>query len=261
MSNNRKSILWVVYDGGNWEITLREFLFGFLIIGIMTTIGYFCSDMIGQSVHNSKLKYKQAIQIDGNPDEFKWALNTDVGNAFVYGKIKTLNPVSHEKLNGSWMRIGIRHQEYRMHTRRVPYTVVVGGKPKTRYRTQIYWSWDTMKRETLQAKSVEFLGVEIPLCKFIFDELPSNTTIVSSGKGKRMVFDHTPVEVRGTTFTTIKDKEISHNSHFWVGKNLKSVYDNLTHSSATTCFWVFWIILTFGVVIVFFVVENSWLED
>ena len=71
-------------------------------------IGSLISGYIKSYAHNKHLVYKQAMQIRNNPDEFKWAMATDVGHAFVEGQLKSVGTVTHPKLN-----IGVT--EYSLH--------------------------------------------------------------------------------------------------------------------------------------------------
>lgn len=259
MWKSRRSI--VIFDACSWEITLRELIFSFLIVGVMAVVGYLISDAIKRSVHNNQLKYKQAIQIDNRPEQFAWAIDTDVGNAFANGPLKTIDPVKHEKLNGSWMKLVAKHQKYQMHTRVVTYTTTVNGKPRTRTRTETYWSWDTFKREIKTATTVSFLGVDIPYRKFSFIDSSDKRFTVSTGHNRRIVFVCTPTEMSGTIFTTIANKQISDNTPFYVSWNIDRTYKHYTNSCSVMIFWICWIALIIGILSIYFVAENNWLED
>ena len=47
----------------------------------------------------------------------------------------------------------------------------------------------------------------------------------------------------------------------WRIFNIKSLYEDLTTLHAITIFWVIWVFVTVGAVLVFVVHENYWLED
>ena len=252
----------ILIDFGTWELTLREAIFAFLIVGILTTIGYFFSSSIERNVHNKQLMYRQAAQIDKNEDEFKWALDTDIGYAFVEGHLETLDPVEHEHLNGKWLQINATFQKYQMHTRIVTYTTTDGkGHVRTHHRIETYWSWDTYDREKTSAQKVKFLGVELPLSKFDLSAVHRQEEIVKIGFHKRIVFNMIPTEMDGTIFTELKDKSISDNTEFLQNKDLKTAYEDQTTSHAIGIFWMIWIAVTIGCVFLFFYGENNWLED
>jgi hypothetical protein len=184
-----------------------------------------------------------------------------VGNAFANGPLKTIDPVKHEKLNGSWMKLVAKHQKYQMHTRVVTYTTTVNGKPRTRTRTETYWSWDTFKREIKTATTVNFLGVDIPYRKFSFIDSSDKRFTISTGHNRRIVFICTPTEMSGTIFTTFANKQISDNTPFYVGWNIDRTYKHYTNSCSVMIFWICWIALIIGILSIYFVAENNWLED
>lgn len=251
----------ILFEGESWEFTLRELVFSFLIIGVLVVIGYLIADTIERHVHSSRLKYKQAMQIEKDAAQFAWAINTDVGDVFVEGSLKTINPVSHPKLDGKWMHIDAAYQKYQMHTRTVTYTTTVNGKPRTRTRTETYWSWDTFKRESLSATNALFLGVNIPINKFDFCSTPSKKHIIKTEHHRRIVFNCIPTTFNGTLFTTINKKTITDKSPFYCWWNLKTTYDYYVESHAVVIFWIFWSLLIVLILVIYVIAENSWLED
>lgn len=102
----------VLLDFGTWELTLREALFALLLVGVLATIGFFVSSAIVRNVHSKQLVYRQAAQIENSSGEFKLALDTDVGYAFVEGDMDAVDTVQHEDLDGKWMSIVAKHQKY-----------------------------------------------------------------------------------------------------------------------------------------------------
>lgn len=248
----------VLFDFGTWEITLREALSAMSIVGIMATIGFFASGAIEKHVHDAQLKYRQALQIDKNADEFRWALDTDVGYAFVEGHLKTLDPVRHEKLDGSWLSIDAVFQKYQKHTS--TYTTT-DGKGHTYTKTRTYWSWDSYDYWHRKASRVNFLSNEFSIAKFDFSSCRHKERIVDNGYHKRIVFSMLPPEMDGTVFSKLEQKTMSNNSLFMQGMDLKKAYADCVESYAILVFWIIWLLAIALAVWAFFYAENNWLED
>ena len=252
----------VLVDFGSWELTLREAIFAFLIVGAMTVVGFFIANEIEQHVHANQLMYRQAAQIDNNVDEFKLALSTDVGHAFVEGDLEAVDKVKHEKLHGEWLAIDASYEKYTMHTRTVHYTVTDSkGRSHSRTRTETYWSWDRYDRIRMKSKHVDFSGAKFPTSKFDFGGCSHKEATVSIGWHKRIVFHVVPAKMHGTVFTKVMDGTISDATLFWKGHSLKTVYEDYVTSHAVCIFWAIWIGFTIGIVVLFFYGENYWLED
>ena len=251
----------VLFDFGDWRLTLREAVFSAFIAGILTAVGFFISGAIERHVHERQLIYRQAVQIDKNPAEFKWALDTDIGYLFAEGVLETVDPVRHEKLDGEWFSIKAVHQKYVRHTRTRSYTVRDGkGHTRVKSRVETYWSWDTYEVERSSAKTVRFLGVELPAGKFRLG-WHSECKIVSTGYHRRIKFAVVPKEMTGTIFAKAADGTVEGQVEFWRGRDLKSAYEDSVFSYAKGLFWTAWIVVIVGIIFAFFYAENRWLED
>jgi len=252
----------VLLDFGDWQLTLRELLFSMLIIGTMTTVGYFAAAGIERSVHAKQLEYRQAAQIENSEDEFKLALETDVGSAFVEADLEAVDKVKHENLRGKWLAIDAAYEKYTKHTRTVYYTVTDSkGHSHQKTRTKTYWSWDQYDHKRLGAKHVNFSGVIFPTAKFDFSWCSRHEDTVSIGWHKRIVFKTIPAKMHGTIFTKLADKTVSDGTPFWKDQNLKTVYEEYVSSHAVLIFWVVWSLTIAFAVFAFYVIENDWLED
>ena len=251
----------VLLDFGSWQLTLREAVFSAFIVGILTVVGFLISGAIERYVHGRQLRYRQAVQIDKNPDEFKLALDTDVGYLFAEGVLETVDPVKHERLDGEWFSIEAAHQKYVRHTRTRSYTVRDSrGHTRVKSRVETYWSWDTYDVERSSAKTVRFLGVELPASKFELGWY-SECKIVSTGYNRRIKFAVVPKEMAGTMFAKAAGGTVDGQIEFWRGRNLKSAYEDSVSSCAKGLFWTAWITATAGILFAFFYAENRWLED
>ena len=252
----------VLLDFGDWQLTLRELLFSLLIIGMMTVLGYFAAAGIERNVHAKQLEYRQAAQIENSEDEFKLALETDVGNAFVEADLEAVDKVRHEKLHGEWLAIDASYEKYTKHTRIVHYTVTDSkGRSHTRTRTETYWTWDRYDSKHLKAKQVNFSGVIFPTTKFDLSWCSRHEDTVSIGWHKRIVFKTIPAKMHGTVFTKLADKTVSDGSPFWKDQDLKTVYEECVSSHAVLIFWLIWTLTIAFAMFAFYVIENDWLED
>ena len=252
----------VLIDFGTWELTLREAIFAFLIAGAMTVVGFFIASEIEHHVHTKQLMYRQAAQIDNNADEFKLALDTDVGHAFVEGDLEAIDRVKHESLRGEWLAIDASYEKYTMHTRVVHYTVTDSkGRSHTKSRTETYWTWDRYDRKQLKAKQVNFSGAMFPTSKFDLGGCSHKEATVSIGWHKRIVFYVVPAKMHGTVFTEVMHGTVLNATPFWKGQSLKAAYEDCTTSYAVKIFWSVWTAVIVGTMLLFFYGENHWLED
>lgn len=103
-------------DFGEFEITLREILASISIIAIMLLIGFVISGKISQNNIDANEKYNKAIKIDNDKDMFQYGMETNVGNAFVHGKLKTVDTVTFPEIGGEYMYVEKVEEHYNMHT-------------------------------------------------------------------------------------------------------------------------------------------------
>lgn len=250
----------ILFESIDWRVTLREALFSIFLFGVLMLIGSLISGYIKSYVHNKHLVYKQAMQIRNNPDEFKWAMATDVGHVFVEGQLKSVGTVTHPKLNIDVTEYSAVYQHYNMHTRPVTRTMSDGkGRSRTYTTIETYWTWDTYKRKHDSVTNVVFSGVEFDYKKFILDDFYKSKT-VENGYHDRIVFNYIPSELHGSLFGEIKHKTLD-------GKiklsdvSLDNLYKHYTTSILNTIFWIFWSIISVVLIILFYIFENKWLED
>lgn len=249
----------ILFSSIDWEITLREFLFSIFIFGTLMLIGFFISNGIKSHIHNKTLVYRQSAQIKNNPTEFKWAIETDVGNVFVEGKLKSVDSVTHEKLGLDVLSYNATYQHYTMHTRPVTRTRVDSkGRSHTYTTIETYWSWDTYKRNSKGVKEVEFSDVKFNRSRFDLGAF-IRTKVVGNGHNDRIVFKYIPCELYGAFFGEIKDKTFTR-TVILHGSTIEKLYEDFTTSHLNMIFWIVWIILSVLITFIFYIHENNWLE-
>lgn len=242
------------FDFGNFEITFREILASISIIAVMLLIGFVISGKISQIQSDRNAKYNKAVKIEST-DLFQYGMNTNVGNAFVYGKLKAVDTVTYPEIGGEYMYVEKIEEHYNRHTR--TYTTT-DGKGHTKIHTEVYWSWDYAGSEDIQCKEVSFCGIVFDSNKIKLPSADYIDTIKESGY-VRYKYYGTNIEYKGTIFTKLKDKTISDSTPFYE-MSIKETKDKLERNIGIVIFWIVWIIVMVLAVFGFYYIDNEWLE-
>lgn len=242
------------FDFGDFEITYREILASISIIAVMLLIGFVISGKISQIQSDRNAKYNKAVKIE-SADLFRYGMNTNVGNAFVYGELKAVDTVTYPEIGGEYMYVEKIEEHYNRHTR--TYTTT-DGKGHTRIHTEVYWSWDYAGSEDMQCKEVSFCGVVFDSNKIKLPSADYIDTIKESGY-VRYKYYGTNIEYKGTIFTELKDKTISDSTPFYE-LSIGETKDMLETNSGVVIFWIVWIIVMVLAVFGFYYIDNEWLE-
>lgn len=242
------------FDLGDFEITYREILASISIVAVMLLIGFVISGKISQIQDDKNAKYNKAVKIE-SADLFRYGMDTNVGNAFVYGELKAVDTVTYPEISGEYMYVEKIEEHYNRHTR--TYTTT-DGKGHTRIHTEVYWSWDYAGSEDMQCKEVLFCGVVFDSNKIKLPSADYIDTIKESGY-VRYKYYGTNIEYKGTIFTELKDKTISDSTHFYE-MSIKETKDELERNIGVVIFWIVWIIVMVLAVFGFYYIDNEWLE-
>lgn len=183
-------------------------------------------------------------------------MRTDVGNAFIYGTVQAVDPVTYPEIGGEYSHAEKVKERYTMHTRVVTYT---DGKGHTHTRTETYWTWDVVDRDYIHSQLITFLGVEFKYGDIDF-ECDEYITTIKESSHVRYKYYGTPLSATGTVYTELSDHTI-HHARFYSGEDIESTIKNLESKWQLVVFWFFWILLMVGAVIGFYYFENRWLED
>ena len=151
----------------DFTITKREIIASIIIVAILLIIGILLSTKISSNLDKKNEKYRTAIEIDDNKDLFEYGMRTDVGNAFVYGSLKVVDPVSISDIDGEYYSIRKYKEHHTMHTRQVAHTRTVNGHTQTYYTTETYWTWDKVSssEKTIKCTTINFCGVDFDISK------------------------------------------------------------------------------------------------
>lgn len=245
------------FNFGDFEITKREILASISIIAVMLLIGVLISARISEHQMDQNEVYNKAVKIESQ-ELFQYGMDTNVGNAFVYGDLKAVDTVAYPEIGGEYMSVEKVKERYTRHTRTVTKTRTVNGKSQTYTETEVYWTWDAVDRWSEHCNKVIFLGIE-----FDYGQIykPSKHHIETQKESSRIryVYYGSDTEYTGTIFTSLKDKTIN-NTKFYNGKNLEETVEYLKSGAGVIIFWIFWILLTGGCVYGFYYIDNKWLE-
>ena len=240
---------------GDFKITKREVLASISIIAIMILLGILISGKISEYQMDKNEVYNKAVKIESQ-EMFQHGMNTNIGNAFVYGDLKAVDTVTYPEIGGEYMYIEKVKEKYTEHTRTVTTT---DSKGHSHTRTEIYWTWDRVGSEDLKCKEISFCGITFVSNKIDLPDIEYIDTIKESSH-IRYKYYGIKTEYKGTIFTDLRDKTISDNTKFYNGLTIKETIEHLESDIGTIGFWIFWIIVIFVVVYIFYYLDNNWLK-
>lgn len=236
-------------------ITKREVIVSIAIIAVMLIIGLVIGDKLEDLQNDKNAVYWKAQQIE-DPELFQYGMDTNIGNAFVYGTLQAEDPVTYQDIGGKYMYIKRIKERYTMHTRTVTYKV---GKT-TQTRVEYYWTWDRVGSEEKTCRNVKFLGIEFD-CKKI--NLPDTEYIETVNESGSIRYKYYGVEekLKGTLYTKLSNGSISDQSNFYKEKKITEVVEILTSGSDKMVFSYIWACVMVLAVIGFYYLDNRWLND
>lgn len=244
-------------DFTNFTVTKREILASISIIAIMLLIGVLISSKISEHQMDENETYNKAVKIQSQ-ELFQYGMDTNVGNAFVYGDLKAVDTVTYPEIGGEYMSVEKVKERYTRHTRTVTKTRTVNGKSQTYTETEVYWAWDAIDRWSEHCNKVTFLGIEFDYGQ-IYKPNEQHIDTQKESSNIRYVYYGSETEYTGTIFTSLKDNTVN-NTSFYNGRNIEETVEYLESGGGVIIFWVFWIILTGGCVFGFYYIDNNWLE-
>lgn len=240
------------------EITKREVIFSIAIICVMLISGIVLSDKLNDSLMEQYQKYNTALQINDDSDLFKYGMRTNVGNAFVHGELRAVDPVTFPEIDGVYGSVTRVTERYTMHTRVVTKTRTVNGKTQTYTETETYWTWDKIHEDHDHASTISFLDVEFPYGTIKgFSE--NYITTIKTAHDLRDKYYGSDTSYTGTLYAVLSDGTIS-NTSFYNNRQIDETIEHLETKTEIVMFWMFWIILTGAIVYGFYYLDNRWLE-
>jgi hypothetical protein len=247
------------------EITKREIIASISIVAIMILIGVLISGKISEHQMDKNEIYNKAVKIEST-DLFQYGMDTNVGNAFVYGDLEAVDTVTYPEIGGEYIYVKKVEQRYERHERIVTKEDSDGD---TYTEVEVYYTWDTENTESKAANEIKFCGVVFPYSKIDLPYANHIKTIKGdkvyswkSGEIVKVRFQYYGVSTKftGTIFTDLRDHTISDNTNFHKDMNIEETVESLQFGGGQIIFWIFWIILTCACVFGFYYIDNRWLE-
>lgn len=233
------------------EITKREIIASIAIISFMLIIGLIISEKISGWQNDKNAEYQKALHIS-DTEMFRYGMQTNMGNAFVYGDLLAVDTVTYPEIGGEYMYVEKVKERYTKHTRRV--------KRGDSYRTETYYTWDRVESEDIKCKEVEFCGVVFDSSKI---NLPGTEYLDTIKESSRVRYKYYGVltAYTGTIYTDMRENAITDNSAFYKDCTIDEALEKCTSSIGSIIFWIFWLALTAGLVYGFYYADNKWLEN
>ena len=244
------------WDFDNFRITKRELLASITIIAIMMLLGFVLSGNIEANQMDRDAEYYKAAKIT-DPEMFQYGMDTNIGNAFIYGSLEPVDIVTFPEIGGKYMYVEKVEEHYNMHTRTVTYT---DSKGKTQTRTETYWSWDYAGSEEIHCQKIRFCGIEMDYSMIQMPGADYIDTINESGF-VRFKYYGCAGPYSGTIYTDLRDGQIKENSKFHKNRDIEQTVQSYTSGFVVMTFWVVWIFLIAFVTFGFFYLDNRWLEE
>lgn len=238
------------------EITKREVISSIVIIAFMLIVGLIISGIMTDIQNDKNSEYQKAIQISDS-EMFEYGMDTDVGNAFVYGDLLAVDSVTFDEIGGAYLYINKEEQHYNMHTR----TVIDYDKngKEIGSHEETYYSWDYYDDWTKHSKRILFCGVEFSYDNIKIPKKKYITTISESNKVRYeyygVVASHT-----GTIYAKLENNSIPKQTKFYDKMNIEETLEYLTSGIGRGLFWIIWILLIAVMTYMFYSLDNRWLE-
>lgn len=96
------------------ETTKREVIVSTAIVAVMLTIGFFISEKIMEYQNDKNAEYQKAVHIEDS-ELFQHGMDTNVGNAFVYGNLEAVGTVTYDEIGGKYLYIKKVEERYERH--------------------------------------------------------------------------------------------------------------------------------------------------
>ena len=228
----------------------------------MIGLGVWISNPLVSKASEKALKVVSATRVKDS-DNFDYIRRTNVGHFLAEGELIANDTLRNPDIPGIYSRIEKITEEYRLHTE--TYTTT-DGKGHVQVHTRTYHSWDEVKRENNVSRTFTFLGKEFT-AKEIHYTVPVEKSVTVEDKttkwfenDRRFVYRTAPIAVSGILDGTAENKtynELNFKKGYTIDKAVEKAEKNI--DSAPVAFWVIWILLTAGIVTLFYVLENKWL--
>lgn len=182
-------------------------------------------------------KFYKALRIESD-EAYKYAADTSAGNAYGYGQMEALNPVTVAEIGGAYISLSRVKEHYTRHTRTYTTTDSKGHK---QVHTEVYWSWDEVERRSWHSDTVRFKGIEIR-----FDEISGigqhYISTIQIGLVDRYVFRGAGGTIEGTVFGNMTGGTVK-DAVFHEGADIESAAKADVSTDFGIVFAIIWIVI------------------
>ena len=244
----------------DYTITKREVIVSIAIVAIMLVFGIIIHGNINESLMLEYQEYNTALQINNDSEMFKYAMKTNIGNSFVYGELKCVDPVTYPEIGGEYSYVEKVKERYTRHTRTVTKTYTDSeGKTHSYTEEEEYWTWDRVASESKQCTKITFVDVEFNYGQIDFPGASHIETIKESSK-IRYKYYGAPISCTGTLYSDLRNNTIN-DSRFHHNRDIASTLEGYKSGAELVFFWIGWTFFTGLLVAGFIFLDNHWLED
>lgn len=242
------------------EITKREILASVTILAVMVGIGVWLSAPILSKATERYFAVASSVVVNTD-EEFDYISRTNAGRFLANGTLSVIDTVRIEELPGVYSVIKKVKEEHRLHTE-VYTTTDSKGRATTHVRT--YYSWDEVEDWNYKAERAMFCGKEFKFNDVYKVRTQEDTIIEVKTKifenDTRYVYYTAPVSFDGIMLGNAMNRKYD-NLKFINGltaeQYIKKAERKLNEN--TIIFWILWSLLTVGMIVGFYALENKWL--
>lgn len=242
------------------EITKREILASVTILAVMVGIGVWLSAPILSKATERYFAVASSVVVNTD-DEFDYISRTNAGRFLANGTLSVIDTVRIEELPGVYSFIKKVKEEYRLHTE--VYTTT-DGKGHTTTHTRTYHSWDEVKHWNYKAERAMFRGKEFKIDEVYRVRAQKDTIIKVKTKmfenDTRYVYYTAPVSFGGVMLGNAMNHKYD-DPKFINGLTAEQYIKNAERklNGNSIVFWILWSLLTAGMIVGFYALENKWL--
>lgn len=207
---------------------------------VLLLIGLLISWKMSEKIADRTAVYRKAVELETEKD-FRYGMETEVGNAFVYGVLAAENPITVKWAPGKYMVVRVLTERYQRHERMVTETETdANGNTHTKYRTETYYSWDVVGCNEDHVRKICFCGVVFPYSSIKMPE-PSYYKTEYVGPSLRYQYYVLNQIMRGSIFTELSKDGISKDSPFYLSLHAKEAKE-IQLMKEKDRLWRFWLI-------------------
>lgn len=245
------------------EIKPREVLFSGIIALVMLAIGFALHNKIQEGVTQTAEIYATVTVIQ-DPEQFRYGMETDFGNALLYGAVTSDESVTFDEIGGGFIYVRKVKEKYTKHTR--TWKDSDGKKHK-----ETYWTWDYVSSQSKNVNRVIFLECDFPYGLFDMPHyrldlsevgVSNRGNYIYAGLDTRYYYQVTPNGITGTLLANLRGGTMISQSALYCYQTPQEVIAEKQGAGTwvSVVFWVLWSALIGAAVYGFCYLENRWLD-